>query len=228
MHDERNRSLSSSHATRDADRAYCVQNTLRAIERLAAAPHSAPELADSLAVSVRTARRLLHRLAADGYVIQDGGHRRRYRPTLHLVALASRILDGALLPRAGARRVAELSAMTGAPAHLWIWADDGVAVCIAHGAADRTSGTWAPVNEAPTEAAALVLSRARTCTRSSTFAAGDVPGAAAAVLDRGRVVAALGVTGDLQAEVLAPVALLAERLSADLAGRQGVIPSARG
>ena len=77
MHDQRSSAPSSGDADRPAVRAYAVMNTLRALERLATAPSSAPELAAALGVSVRTARRMLQRLAADGYAIQDGGHRRR-------------------------------------------------------------------------------------------------------------------------------------------------------
>jgi len=45
-----------------APEAWHVTRTLRAMELLALAPRSAPELADGLGVHVRTARRVLKRL----------------------------------------------------------------------------------------------------------------------------------------------------------------------
>jgi hypothetical protein len=72
-------------------------NTVRALECLAFTALSAPQLADSLQVSVRTARRLLKRLAIEGFVIQERDHRRRYHPTLRLAALGQQMLDHAPL-----------------------------------------------------------------------------------------------------------------------------------
>jgi glutathione S-transferase len=51
--------------------------TVRALELIAREPLSAPELADALAVDVRTARSLLASLAGRGYVVR--GPRRRWR-----------------------------------------------------------------------------------------------------------------------------------------------------
>jgi glutathione S-transferase len=61
--------------------------TLRALELIASEPASAPELADALAVDVRTARSLLAALAAGGYV--DRGPRRRWRPAARFESLAT-------------------------------------------------------------------------------------------------------------------------------------------
>ncbi|HEY6695512.1 MAG TPA: glutathione S-transferase N-terminal domain-containing protein [Solirubrobacteraceae bacterium] len=64
-----------------------ASRTLRALELLAREPASAPELADALAVDVRTARTLLGALAADGYVAR--GPRRRWRATGRFESLAA-------------------------------------------------------------------------------------------------------------------------------------------
>ena len=63
-----------------APEAWHVTRTLRAMELLAVAPRSAPELADGLGVHVRTARRVLKRLESEGYVMLSDDRRRRYRP----------------------------------------------------------------------------------------------------------------------------------------------------
>jgi glutathione S-transferase len=60
--------------------------TLRALELIAREPASAPELADALAVDVRTARTLLAALAAGGYVAR--GPRRRWRVEARFESLA--------------------------------------------------------------------------------------------------------------------------------------------
>jgi DNA-binding IclR family transcriptional regulator len=78
----------------EAVRAYATMNTVRALECLAVAPLSAPELAASLQVSARTARRLLQRLAVEGFVTQERGHRRRYHATLRLADLGRQVQRG--------------------------------------------------------------------------------------------------------------------------------------
>lgn len=52
-----------------------------------------PELADALGTEVRNARRLVQRLAVEGYVVQDRGHRRRYHPTVKLAAIGCHLLE---------------------------------------------------------------------------------------------------------------------------------------
>jgi DNA-binding IclR family transcriptional regulator len=75
-----------------APEAWHVTRTLRAMELLAVAPRSAPELADALGVHVRTARRVLKRLESEGYVALTADRRRRYRPTMRIVALAGQVV----------------------------------------------------------------------------------------------------------------------------------------
>lgn len=107
MHQQRNPAQPSVGRRPEPVRAYAAMNTVRALECLAFTALSAPQLADSLQVSVRTARRLLKRLAIEGFVIQERDHRRRYHPTLRLAALGQQMLDHApLTGRRTARRPA--------------------------------------------------------------------------------------------------------------------------
>jgi DNA-binding IclR family transcriptional regulator len=97
-----------------------VSRTMAAMELLAFEPLTAAELASALQVHPRTARRLLARLVADGWVERLDGSRRIYAPTLRLVALAAQLADRTPLAHAAAPIVAELSAQTGGVAHLAI------------------------------------------------------------------------------------------------------------
>src|SRR5215207_5744994 len=89
------RSLSSPRSRVSTPEAWHVTRTLRAMELLAIEPRSAPELADGLGVHVRTARRILKRLESEGYVSVSGDRRRRYRPTMRVVALAGQVVQRA-------------------------------------------------------------------------------------------------------------------------------------
>jgi DNA-binding IclR family transcriptional regulator len=91
--------------------AWHVVRTLRAMEVLALRPRSAPELAGALGIHARTARRLLKRLESEGYVALGNDRRRRYRPTMRVVALAGQVVERAELtqtavPHVGAARAA--------------------------------------------------------------------------------------------------------------------------
>src|SRR5918997_164009 len=88
--------------------AWHVVRTLRALEILAVAPRSAPELAADLQAHVRTARRILKRLASEGYVYLGDGRRRRYRPTMRIVALAGQVVARAELTQTSIPYVAAL------------------------------------------------------------------------------------------------------------------------
>jgi hypothetical protein len=107
-------------------------NTVRALECLAFTALSAPQLADRLQVSVRTARRLLKRLALEGFVIQERDHRRRYHATPRLAALGRQLLDHTPVVTAAAPRVAQLARDTSCTAHLWIPGYEGQLVCALH------------------------------------------------------------------------------------------------
>jgi IclR family acetate operon transcriptional repressor len=88
-------------------------------------------LASALQVHPRTARRLLLRLEADGYIEQIFDSPRWYRATLRLAALGCQVVAHAQLPRAAVPYVAELHSTTGAAAHLFIPSYAGVA-CTVH------------------------------------------------------------------------------------------------
>ena len=112
-------------------RAYSVMNTVRALELLALRALSAPELAASLQIDERTARRMLRRLAVEGYVDQTGDARRRFRSSLRLAALGRQLVDHDPLLRLCAPSVTALARVTGATAHVWIPSYHDV-VCVLH------------------------------------------------------------------------------------------------
>jgi IclR family transcriptional regulator, acetate operon repressor len=114
-----------------ATEAYYASRTLQALELLTFNDLSCPQVAATLQIHPRTARRLLLRLAADGYIEQSFDSRRRYRATLRVAALGSQLIAHHKLPRVAARYVAELSAATDAAAHLFIPSYRGV-VCVVH------------------------------------------------------------------------------------------------
>ena len=103
-----------------APEAWHVTRTLRAMELLALAPRSAPELADGLGVHVRTARRVLRRLESEGYVVLCDGRRRRYRPTMRIVALAGQVVERAELTQTAVPYVVELREELGRDCHLCV------------------------------------------------------------------------------------------------------------
>jgi DNA-binding IclR family transcriptional regulator len=103
-----------------APEAWHVTRTLRAMELLAVAPRSAPELADGLGVHVRTARRVLRRLEAEGYVVLCDNRRRRYRPTMRIVALAGQVVERAELTQTAVPHVLELRDRLGRGCHLCV------------------------------------------------------------------------------------------------------------
>lgn len=124
--------------------AYYADRTLRAIELLAFQDLSCPQVADALQIHVRTARRLLLRLAADGYIEQTYDDRRRYRATLRLAALGAQIIAHAELPHLAIPSIANLHAQTGATAHLIIPSYRCVA-CVVHCAGQRDHGPPEPM-----------------------------------------------------------------------------------
>ncbi len=94
-----------------------VVRTLRALELLTARSLSAPELAAELDVHVRTARRLLQRLADEGYVAGEA-RGRRYSATMKVVGLAGRVLDRTDLVRVAFPFVTRLRNQAREAAHL--------------------------------------------------------------------------------------------------------------
>jgi DNA-binding IclR family transcriptional regulator len=114
-----------------APEAWHVTRTLRAMELLAVQPRSAPELADALGVHVRTARRVLKRLDSEGYVTVTDDHRRRYRPTMRVVALAGQVVERAELPATALPYVTVLRQQLGASCHLCV-PSHLFALCLVH------------------------------------------------------------------------------------------------
>jgi IclR family transcriptional regulator, KDG regulon repressor len=114
-----------------APEAWHVTRTLRAMELLAVRPRSAPELADALGVHVRTARRVLKRLDSEGYVTLTDDRRRRYRPTMRVVALAGQVVERAELPTTALPHVTALRRRVGASCHLCV-PSHLFALCLVH------------------------------------------------------------------------------------------------
>jgi len=110
---------------------YSATRAMQALELLALHPLAAPQVAASLAVDARTARRLLKRLCDDGWLTRSDDRRRVYTPTLRVAALAGEVVRRAALADAAAPHVLELAARLGAPAHLMIPSYRWV-LCIVH------------------------------------------------------------------------------------------------
>ncbi len=119
--------------------AWHVVRTLRALEMLAIAPRSAPELAAGLQVHVRTARRILKRLESEGYVYLGDDRRRRYRPTMRIVALAGQVVVRAELTQTAVPYVSALRDELGEACHLCVPSYLS-ALCLVHAPPERGAG----------------------------------------------------------------------------------------
>jgi DNA-binding IclR family transcriptional regulator len=119
--------------------AWHVVRTLRALELLALEPHSAPELGAALGVHVRTARRILKRLEAEGYVALGEDRRRRYRSTMRIVALAGQVVERAELTRVALPYVTLLQAQVGEECHLCVPSHLRV-LCLVHVPREGSAG----------------------------------------------------------------------------------------
>ena len=206
-------------------RAYAAMNTVRALELLAFGPLSSPELAASLQVSARTARRLIQRLELEGFAAQERGHRRRYHATLRLAALGRQMLDHSPVVQAATPLVTQLAHDTSCVAHLWIPGYDDQVVCAVHAEARpgcETVSLLCGVAPGSSSAAGQVL-RGREEPRSFAYVHvhhTDEPAAvAAAVVERRHVVAALGLTGGGAHYGTPELVTAAARLSRDLASQ---------
>jgi DNA-binding IclR family transcriptional regulator len=91
---------------------------MQALEVLSFEPASAPQVAQALQVHPRTARRLLNRLRADGWLQRIDGPRPVYMPTMRIVALAAQLAERAPVVRFGADVAAELQTRSGGVVHL--------------------------------------------------------------------------------------------------------------
>ena len=222
MQPHRNPARPSSRPTPEPVRAYTAMNTVRALEQLAFTSSSAPELANALGVSVRTARRLLQRLALEGFVTQERGHRRRYHATRRLAVLGRQLLNHSRFTHTAAPRVAQLAHDTTSTAHLWIHGYNNQLVCVLHAdaqAGEPTISILSDVAPAAASAPGTVLLEDRAQLRSYCYLHVDPatePTAAAAVLHRGHVVAALAVSGDHALDAAANLVNAAAQLCRDL------------
>jgi DNA-binding IclR family transcriptional regulator len=98
--------------------AWHVARTMRVLELLAYNPLSAPELAEALGAHPRTVRRVVAQLVAEEYLVRGDDHRRRYRPTMRLVALAGQTLSNSTVVRRARPYIALAHERTGAVAEL--------------------------------------------------------------------------------------------------------------
>ena len=112
-----------------------MTRTMDAMELLAFQAGSAPQVAGALRVHPGTARRLLNRLTADGWLARSGEHRRTYTPTMRMVAMAAQLADRDDLPAAARPIVARLHGQTGGTVHLCIPCYRS-ALCLVHQAGD--------------------------------------------------------------------------------------------
>jgi DNA-binding IclR family transcriptional regulator len=103
-----------------ATEAFFVTRTMQAMEVLAFQPCSAPQVAGALKVHPRTARRLLNKLVAEGWLTRSEGRRRIYAPTMRIGALAAQLADRDPLALAARAAVTRLHDETGLTAHLTI------------------------------------------------------------------------------------------------------------
>jgi DNA-binding IclR family transcriptional regulator len=97
---------------------FFVVRTMQALEVLAFQPATAPQVAEVLRVDARTARRLLNRLADEGWLIRSEGRVRTYTLSLRLVALVSHFLAHDPLTQDAQEVVGALHEGTGAVAYV--------------------------------------------------------------------------------------------------------------
>ena len=155
-----------------APESWYATRTLRALEVLAFRSCSAAEIAHALQIHPRTARRLLNRLIADGYVTRTDGERRLYAPTMRLVALAGQMVERSPLAWQAAPFVERLHRETGASAHLCVPSYDSV-LCLVHRDGEDAAPARPQMRElrpAPATAAGRVLLAHRAGWRASVLA----------------------------------------------------------
>jgi DNA-binding IclR family transcriptional regulator len=110
-----------------------VARTLQVLELLAFQPLSAPQVAATLQIHPRTARRVLVRLHEEGYLTRSEDARRRYAPSLRIVALAAQVAVRSPLAQRAVPFVDRLQEDTGAEAHLAVPSYLSV-LCMVHAA----------------------------------------------------------------------------------------------
>ena len=127
-----------------APEALYVARTMQVLELLAFQPLSAPQVAATLQIHPRTARRLLVRLHAEGYLTRGDDARRLYMPSMRVVALAGQIAARSPLTVRALPAVARLHEESGAATHLAVPSYLS-ALCVVH--ADRACGARAHTRE---------------------------------------------------------------------------------
>jgi DNA-binding IclR family transcriptional regulator len=115
-----------------------VARTLQVLELLAFQPLSAPRVAASLQIHPRTARRILVRLHEEGYLIRSHDTRRRYAPSMRIVALAGQVTVRSPLTALALPAVTRLHEHGGGCTHLAVPSYRS-ALCIVHADATRTA-----------------------------------------------------------------------------------------
>jgi IclR family KDG regulon transcriptional repressor len=115
-----------------------VARTMQVLELLAFQPLSAPQVAATLQIHPRTARRVLVRLHEEGYLTRSDNTRRLYSPSMRVVALAGQIAARSPLTVRAAACVARLQEESRADAHLVVPSYLS-ALCVVH--ADGACGT---------------------------------------------------------------------------------------
>ena len=101
-----------------ATEAFFASRAMQALEVLAFGPSTATAVAAELQVHPRTARRLLNRMAHDGWLVRRDGPRPTYTPTMRIVALAAQLAHRTPLVRHALDVADDLQARTGGTVHL--------------------------------------------------------------------------------------------------------------
>ena len=149
--------------------AYFVSRTMQAMEVLAFQPATAPEVAAQLQVHPRTARRLLNRLVADGWLTRSEGRRRVYAPTMRIVALAAQHAARAPLAVLAVPEVDALHAVHGGTAHLFIPSYRSTLCLVHRGGPENARPALRELIPAHAVAAGRVLLAHRPAWRESVF-----------------------------------------------------------
>src|SRR4051794_3366454 len=93
--------------------AFFAARAMHTLELLAFGPATVTQTAAELQVHPRTARRLLNRMVADGWLLRRDGPCAAYAPTPRIVALAAQFAQRAPVVRNALDVVRELQARTG-------------------------------------------------------------------------------------------------------------------
>ena len=115
-----------------------VARTMQVLELLAFEPLSAPRVAATLRIHPRTARRILVRLHEEGYLIRSDDTRRRYTPSMRIIALAGQVTARSPLTALALPAVVRIHEQTQGDAHLVVPSYRS-ALCIVHADGTRSA-----------------------------------------------------------------------------------------